>query len=193
MTVATEVSATQVITGKVRLSYVNIFKPRKSDDGDEKYSVMLLIPKSDKKTVKAILAAIEAAKEAGRTSKFGGKIPKNLKITFRDGDEERDTDDQPEYEGHYFMNVSSNRQPGIVDRRLRPIIDPTAVYSGCYARVEINAAPFNAEGSKGISFYLNNVQFLEDGEPLGGTISKPEDVFTAFDDDDDEDGDEGLL
>lgn len=186
---------TVVITGKVRLSYLNIFQPRKSSEegGKERYEVLLLIPKKDKKTIKDIRAAQDAALEAGKNTKFGGSIPKKPKLTLHDGDEEMDTDERPEYKGHMYMNVSTYRQPGIVDRRLRPIIDSTAIKSGDYARVEINAAAFNAEGSKGVSFWLNNLQFLEEGEALGGTFNKPEDVFTAFDDDEDEDGDEGLL
>lgn len=179
--------STRVITGEVRLSYVNIFEPRKSeDDRSSKYSALLLIPKSDTKTVTAIRAAIEAATQIGKDKVYGGKIPKNLKITFRDGDEEKDLDEQPEFEGHYFMNVTSLRKPGIVDRRRVPITDSTAVYSGCYARVDINAAPFNFEGTKGVSFYLNNVQFVRDGEPLGASSESAETAFDALDDEDDE-------
>ena len=50
---------TKVITGKVRFSYVNIFRSRAFQPGqDEKYSICLLIPKRDKETVKKIRAAM---------------------------------------------------------------------------------------------------------------------------------------
>lgn len=179
---------TRVVTGKVRLSYVNIFKPRKRDDDDdasEAYSVLLLIPKSDAKTRADLKAAIEAAKvrDAG---KWGGKVPANLKLTIHDGDTRDDLDEKPEYRGMLYMSVSSNRKPGIVDRNVQPILDPSEVYSGCYARVEINAAGYNTKGNRGISFYLNHVQKIADGEPLGG-MTRAEDVFEALGDEYDDD------
>lgn len=175
---------TKVITGKVRLSYAHLFKPVAIDDGQEpKYSVCLLIPKSDKQTLKKIKAAVEAAKQAG-ASKWGGKIPNNLKMPLRDGDEERP--DQEEYAGHYFLNANSKQAPGIVDKSLQPIMDSTEVYSGCYARASINFFAFNTAGNKGIACGLNNIQKLEDGDYLGGR-SRAEDDFDAMDDEDEDD------
>lgn len=170
---------TKVITGKVRLSYVHLFEPYSSFEGaDAKYSTVLLVPKSDTATVNAIKAAQKLALENGKSSKFGGSIPKAWKNTFRDGDEEGDLEKNPEYAGHYFMTVSNKTKPGLVDQQVRPILDQTELYSGCYARVSITAFPFNANGSKGVSFGLNHVQKLADGESLGG-ITKAEDDFGA--------------
>ena len=99
--------STTVITGKVRFSYVNIFKSRAFQSGqDAKYSVCLLIPKDDKATVKKIRAAIEEAIQEGIASKWGGKKPGNLKLPLRDGDDER-ADEAPEYEGMFFLNANS--------------------------------------------------------------------------------------
>lgn len=177
-------SDTKVITGKVRLSYAHLFKPVAVDDSQEpKYSVCLLIPKSDKQTLKKIKAAVEAAKQAG-TSKWGGKIPNNLKMPLRDGDEERS--DQEAYAGHYFLNANSKQAPGIVDKSLQPIMDSNEVYSGCYARASINFFAYNTAGNKGIACGLNNIQKLEDGDYLGGR-SRAEDDFDALDDDDEDD------
>lgn len=170
-------SHTRVVTGKVRLSYVHIFEPYTNDPEKEaRYSVTILIPKSDKATLDKINKAIEAAKEDGKTKTFGGKIPGNLKLTLHDGDEEADLERNPEYAGHMYMAMSSKTRPGVVDVDLNPILDSTQVYSGCYARVSINAFPYSNSGNKGISFGLNNVQFLEDGEPLGGR-TRAEDDF----------------
>jgi hypothetical protein len=172
-----EKSATRVVTGKVRLSYVHIFEPYTNDPEKEaRYSVTILIPKSDKATMKKILDAEAAAKEEGKASKFGGKIPSNLSSIIHDGDEEADLDRNPEYAGHMYMAMSSKQRPGVVDVDLNPILDSTQVYSGCYARVSINAFAYNTAGKKGVSFGLNNVQFLEDGEPLGGR-TRAEDDF----------------
>ncbi|MGD9678404.1 MAG: DUF2815 family protein [Vulcanibacillus sp.] len=173
---------TQVVTGRVRLSYANLFKPVAIDESQEpKYSLSILIPKSDKVTLKKIAAAIEAAKQAGAT-KWGGKIPANLKTPLRDGDEDRP--DQEEYAGHYFINASSRQKPGIVDSKLNEILDSTEVYSGCYGRVSVNFYAFNTAGNKGIACGLNNVQKLDDGDYLGGH-SRAEDDFEAIDDSDD--------
>ena len=176
--------STKVVTGEVRLSYAHIWKPVAISEGqDPKYSVCLLIPKSDKTTLGKIKKAIEAAKQAG-ASKWGGKIPANLKTPLRDGDEERA--DQPEFAGHYFMNANSKMAPGIVDRNVEPILDSTEVYSGCYARVSVNFYPYNHAGNKGIGCGLNNIQKLRDGDYLGGR-SKPEDDFDAVEVEDEDD------
>jgi hypothetical protein len=172
---------TKVVTGKVRLSYCHLFEPYSNDpDKEARYSVTILIPKKDKATLAKIDAAIAAAKEAGKP-KWGGKIPAGLKSTLHDGDEEADLERNPEYAGHMYMAMSSKTRPGVVDADLDPVLDPTSVYSGCYARVSINAFPYSNSGNKGISFGLNNVQFLEDGEPLGGR-TRAEDDFADIDD-----------
>lgn len=176
-----EKSLTRVVTGKVRLSYCHIFEPFSNDpDKEPRYSVTILIPKKDKITLDKIYKAEEAAKEDGKSSKFGGKIPANLSSIIHDGDEEADLDRNPEYAGHMYMSISSKTRPGIVDQDLNPILDSTAVYSGCYARVAMNAFAYNTSGKKGVSFGLNNIQFLEDGDPLGGR-TRPEDDFSDED------------
>jgi hypothetical protein len=176
-------SNTRLVTGKVRLSYVHLFEAYTSDPEEQepKFSVTILIPKKDKTTLANIEAAIEVAKEEGKKSKWDGKIPTNFKSTLHDGDEEADLERNPEYAGHMYMAMSSKQRPGVVDEDLNPILDSTQVYSGCYGRVSINAFPFSAKGNKGVSFGLNNVQFLEDGEPLGGRTRAEDDFADSSD------------
>lgn len=182
MAIKAKANNTKVVTGKVRFSYANVFQPRAISEGQEpKYSVCVMIPKSDKDTIEKIKAAIEAAKQEG-ASLWGGKIPANLKLPLRDGDTERP--DQPEFAGHYFLNASTKQKPGVVDKQLNPILDATEFYSGCYGRVSLNFFPFNQAGNKGVGCGLQNIQKLEDGEPLGGR-TRPEDDFEALEDDDD--------
>ena len=79
---------TKVITGiNTRLSYFHGWEPVSINGGAEKYSVSVLIPKSDTETVNAVNAAIDAAIEEG-IAKFGGKKPNKaaIKIPLRDGD-----------------------------------------------------------------------------------------------------------
>lgn len=167
---------TKVVTGKVRFSYAQVFEPRAMTEGaTPKYSVSLIIPKSDKKTLDKIKAAIASAIEEGKTSKWGGKIPKNLKTPLRDGDEEREEDEV--YAGSMFLSANSSNKPGIVDADLNTIMDKSEFYSGCYGRASINFYPFDSNGSKGVACGLNNLQKLEDGERLAGIGSTPEEDF----------------
>lgn len=178
--------STKVVTGKVRFSYVNIFKSRAFQaDQDAKFSICLLIPKEDKATLKKIKAAIDEAIQEGISSKWNGKKPANVKLPLRDGDEER-ADEAPEYEGMMFLNANSTQKPGIVDKDLNEILDPDEVYSGCWGRASINFYPFSVNGNKGIGVGLNNVQKLKDGEHLGSARASAESDF----DDDFEDDDE---
>ncbi|QGU95416.1 DUF2815 family protein [Clostridium bovifaecis] len=171
---------TKVITGKVRLSYVNVFKPRAAEEGQEpRYSLCILIPKNDKETISKINLAIEDAKSEGMS--LWGAITDGLKIPLRDGDEERG--DREEYIHHYFLNATSKQKPGIVDRNLKEITDESKVYSGCYGRVSIRFYPFNKNDSKGIGCTIFNVQKLSEGEALGK--SRACDDFSIIYDNDD--------
>ena len=172
----------KLVTGQVRLSYAHVWEPVSVNGGDEKYSVSLIIPKSDMKTINAIKQAVEEAKADGKT-KYGGKIPANLKLPLRDGDIERPDDEA--YRDSYFINANSNEKPQIVDRKVQAILDRSEVYSGCYARVSIALYPFNINGNKGVACGLGNIQKIADGEPLGGRTNA-EDDFTVFDDDEDD-------
>lgn len=179
--------STKVVTGKVRFSYVNIFRSRAfTQDQDAKYSICLLIPKEDKATVKKIRAAIEEAIQDGISSKWNGKKPASLKLPLRDGDEER-ADEAPEYEGMFFLNANSTQKPGIVDKDRNEILDPDEVYSGCWGRASINFYAFNTNGNRGIGVGLNNIQKLKDGEHLGSARMSAEDDFNDdFEDDEDD-------
>lgn len=170
----------KVVTGKVRFSYANIWEPKSINGSEEKYSVSLIIPKSDAKTIEEIQVAMEEAKQEG-IAKFGGKIPANLKLPLRDGDIDRSDDEA--YQGCYFINANSKDKPQIVDKKVKPILDPNEVYSGCYGRASINFYAFNQNGNKGIACGLGNLQKLEDGEPLSGH-SRAVDDFEAYGEDD---------
>ena len=176
----------KVITGpETRWSYANVWEPKSINGGTPKYSVSLIIPKSDTKTVEKIKAAIKAAYDEGQ-----GKLKGNsrtvpalsvLKTPLRDGDTERP--DDPVYANSYFINANSASAPGIVDADCQPIIDRSEVYSGVYGRASINFYAFNSNGNKGIACGLNNLQKIKDGEPLGGK-SRAEDDFSTEEDDD---------
>lgn len=176
---------TKVITEpKTRWSYANVWDPKSINGGAPKYSVSLIIPKSDTQTVEKIKAAIQAAYEEGQSKlKGNGKSVPALdliKTPLRDGDRERP--DDPTYAGCYFINANSATAPGIVDADRQPILERSEVYSGVYGRASINLYAFNSNGNKGIACGLNNLQKISDGEPLGGK-SRAEDDFASDDDD----------
>lgn len=169
---------TQIVTNKVRLSYAHLFKPYAHNPGQEpKYSVTILVPKTDTATKANIDRAIEAAKQEGITNKWGGQLPPVVKIPVHDGDGARQNG-QPfgdECKGHWVLTASSKQAPAVVDQAVQPILDQNEVYSGMYARVSINFFAYSSSGSIGIGAGLNNVQKLADGEPLGGRTSAAED------------------
>lgn len=172
----------RVVTNEVRLSYANVWAPKSINGSDEKYSVSLIIPKSDTETIGLINKAIDQAINDG-IAKFGGKNPNKaaLKLPLRDGDVEKDDE---AYEDAYFINCNSKTAPQIVDTNGVPITDETEVYSGCYARVSINFYAFNTNGNKGIACGLGNIQKTGDGESLGGgRVSAADDFGSPAGDD----------
>ena len=176
-------NTTRIVTGEVRLSYAHVWEPNSIQGGKPKYSVSLIIPKSDTATITAIERAVDAAIEAG-TAKFGGKRPNKaaLKLPLRDGDIERDDE---AYKGAYFLNANSLTAPQIGDQSVAPILDRAEVYSGCYARVSLSFYAFNTNGNRGIACGLGNIQKTRDGESLGGGRVSAETDFGALAADDD--------
>ena len=173
------INPTKVITGvKTRWSYANVWQAKSINGGTPKYSVSLIIPKSDTKTVTAVKNAIQAAYDEGQSKLKGNSksVPAltAIKTPLRDGDAERSDDEA--YKDSYFINANSATAPGIVDAARNPIIEHSEVYSGVYGRASINFYAFNSNGNKGIACGLNNLQKISDGEPLGGK-TRAEDDF----------------
>lgn len=178
--------ATKVITGvNTRWSYANVWEPKAMEGGKPKFSVSLIIPKSDTVTVGKIKAAIEEAYRDGQSKLKGNakSVPalSTLRTPLRDGDLERP--DDPAYANAYFVNANSTTAPGVVDANRNEILDKSEVYSGCYGRASISFYAFNANGNKGIACGLNNLQKIKDGEQLGGRASAESDFATEEDED----------
>ena len=176
----------KVITGKdTRWSYANVWEAKSINGGTPKFSVSLIVPKSDKVTVEKIKAAIQAAYEEGQAKLKGNgrSVPPltAIKTPLRDGDTERP--DDPAYANAYFINANSATAPGIVDTDCNPILSRSEVYSGVYGRASISFYAFNSNGNKGIACGLNNLQKIRDGEPLGGKASAASDFATDDADD----------
>lgn len=167
------------ITPEARLSYPNLFAPRAVKKGDkEKYSCTLIFPKQTD------LAQAKAACFAAAEKFFGADWRKKvqegklkLQFPFRRGDEP-DYLEKPGYGPEtIFIRASAEQRPGVVDQAVQPILDSTRIYPGCFVRASLRAFGYDNTGNKGVSFGLNNIQFLRDGESLGG-MSRAQDDFT---------------
>ena len=178
--------STKVTTGKVRFSFCNVWEPKApKGGGDPKYSVTLLIPKSDTATLGKIKQAMAEARESYVSRNGANSLPVKPNHTLHDGDGVRDSGDPygPECKGCYVITVSSKQKPVIVDAFRNEITDPLEVYSGCYGRASINFFGYNSNGKKGISAGLLAIQKLHDGDPFG-TIGSADDFDDGYADTD---------
>ena len=177
----------KVVTGRhTVMSYLTINEPKVPlGGGKPKYSVSLIIPKSDTETVEKIRAAIQAAYEEGQARLKGNakQVPalEELRLPLRDGDRERPRDQA--YRNSWFVNANSIEKPGVVDADRNPILETSELYSGIIGRASITFYAYNVNGNRGIAAGLNNIQKLADGKLLGGH-SRAEDDFADDEDDD---------
>ena len=159
--------ATKFVTGKIRVSYAFLSKPKQNDRGEDKFSATILVPKSDTAWLKTFRACeLEAAQK-----KFPGKkaeFYKAIKSVLHDGDGLRASGEPhgPECKGCWVFTASTSDRPGCVDENLQPLMEP--IKSGDYCRVSVNMYGFDTAGNRGVAAGLNNVQLLERGESLGG-------------------------
>lgn len=163
---------TKVLTGECRLSYCNLNAPRAAQQGGEaKYSVTLLIPKTDTATKADIDAAINDA----MTKLWNGVRPPQLKVPIYDGDGVRPNSGVPfgdECKGHWVMTAGTKNKPQVVGiDNINCELAPSDVYSGMYGRVTINFYGYSNSGNRGVGCGLGNVLKTREGEPLAGGAS----------------------
>lgn len=176
--------STKVVTGKVRFSFVHVFEPQAPVGGGEpKYSVTLLIPKSDAATMAKVQAAMQEARTNFCNRNGANALPAKPTHTLHDGDGVRPGGEPfgPECRGCWVITVSAKQKPVVVDAFGNPVSDPAEVYSGCYGRASINFYGYNQAGKKGISAGLLAVQKLHDGEPFG-TVGSADDFNDGYSD-----------
>lgn len=175
---------TKVLTGEVRLSYVHLVKPYANStnaNAKPRYSVTILIPKSDVATKADIDASMQAAYEDGVKNKWQGLRPQLASPLIWDGDGKRRGGDSfgPECKGHWVLTASTpddQRKPQVVDiSNIHSELAPQDIYSGMYARVTLNFFSFSTGGNRGVGCGLGNVMKTRDGEPLSGGSSAASD------------------
>lgn len=171
--------ATKVLTGKVRLSYAHLTEAHASVAGAEpKYSVTLLIPKTDTATKADIDSAIQAAIEAGKQGAWKGVVPPQVRTPIYDGDGVRQSGVPfgDECKGCWVITANSKQKPQVVDiSNINVELAPYDIYSGMYARVTLNFFAYANSGNKGVGCGLGNVLKVADGEPLSGRSSAASD------------------
>ena len=169
----------KVLTGEVRLSYCNLTTPRAAKQGGEpKYSVTILIPKTDVATKADIDAAIQAAAQEALTKVWNGARPPMLAVPIWDGDGVRKSGVPfgDECKGHWVMTASTKNKPQVVGiDNINCELAPSDIYSGMYGRVTIRFFGYSNSGNKGIGCGLGNVLKTRDGEPLSGQASAASD------------------
>lgn len=179
----------KVMTPEFRLCFPALFEPKSFDtdtsqNANAKYSMVMVFPKS------ADISALKEAATAAILAKWPDKAsrPKNLKSPFRDGSEKED------WEGFgsetIFIAASTKSRPGIVDQKRQPIFDSNEIYAGCYCRATIVPWAYDKAGNRGVSFWINNVQKLRDGESLSGRVAAENDFDATEEADPFEDGSE---
>ena len=167
--------ALKCLTGEVRLSYANLCTPRANNPGeDPKYSVTLLIPKTDIATKADLDASIEAAAQDGMQRLWNGVRPPMMRTPIHDGDGVKENGEPygEECRGHWVLNASSKQKPDVVhSSNLNVQLSPGDVYSGMYARVTIRFFAYASSGNRGVGCGLGNVMKIREGEPLSGKSS----------------------
>lgn len=179
-----------ITTGIGTLSFPHIFPATadKNDKGEPVYNIQIIIPKTQREDIRALLAAIQKVGKA----KWGDKW-KQVRVPLRDGDKEKDelTEDgstkgekYPERLGAYFLNARSSKPVGVYARDLSVITNHDEVYGGCKGKISITFYPYSTSGNHGIGAGLNGVQKVSDGEAFGGGRPSVESMFDMLDDDD---------
>lgn len=179
-----------ITTGIGTLSFPHIFPSTasKKDDGTPSYDIQIIIPKTQREDIRALLAAIQKVGKA----KWGDNW-KKVRVPLRDGDKEKDelTEDgttkgekYPERLGAYFLNARSSKPVGVFARDLSAITDPEEVYGGCKGKISVTFYPYSNSGNHGIGAGLNGVQKVADGEAFGGGRPSVESMFDMLDDED---------
>lgn len=180
-----KITPTICILGPVRLSYLNVFKPRMNDIRKcEEYSCTLLIPKAPNEfnaNPTGLLKEIREVIEVALVEKFK-EIPKKWETCLHDGDVETNNDGEPKHPGYWYTSTRSSTDypPVLIDGSRKPVIDASAWQSGDWGYAKLSFYGFEFEGKKGCSTSLRAIQFTKKDEPFG-TNQDPEAVAAEFD------------
>lgn len=190
----------KIITPEFRASYPSVFQARKVNQNDPneqaKFSITMIFrvaetPESKKRGEKVVdLKDIKAAVAKIFQEKLGANWQQELqkrksdqsmlyRTPFKDGNSPELREKDGHGVGTVIVRASSQYKPGVVDAQKAEILNPQDFFGGCYARASLHAYWYNTKGNQGVTFGLDNVQKLRDGEPFSGR-TKAEDDFDAI-------------
>jgi hypothetical protein len=192
MTTKTETKKTHYLSPIVRVSFCNVWKPRKDT---EKYDItgIMDLPKDLSEKDKARWNAIkqimiDAKKE--KWPKFSGPVM----CTIRTGkgyktedffSDPVDCEKYPEYKDKVIIKaMSSGRQPEIIGPDKEEIIVQDDFYSGCYAVLSLTAFAWENSGKKGVSLGVNHIMKVKDGTRFVGNSGTAAQAFEEIEADD---------
>lgn len=165
---------TEINLRNVRISYPHLFEPfAYQGQGKAKYSAKFLIPKSDKEQVQKIVETIKALAAATYKDK---RVPPSEKLCLRDGD----TTGRAEDEGYWVLSASDDRRPVVVNRDKSPLVaEDEVIYPGCWVNAKVNLWAQDNQYGKRVNANLWGVQFVKDGDRLGGgrKSETPDEMF----------------
>ena len=158
-----EMKATDIVTPPCRLSFPSLFEKSATFRGsdDKKYQASLLLPPE------VDLKPFYACMEAAMLAKFGKPIKLPASKNPVKNCDEKDLDGYDE--GWHYINCKSGYQPNVLDQKRQEILDPERIFAGCWVRMHLSAFAWDhPTGGRGISFSLNSVQLVREGERLDG-------------------------
>jgi hypothetical protein len=148
-------------------AYVHEPRPALNPGGEPQYSITLVFPKT------ADLSRLKTAAKVAVELKWPKGRPAQLRSPFRDGDTERS--DDPIFANSIFVTAKCRDKPQIVDGAVRPLVNPLDFYSGCKCKASLYAFAYDVSANQGVSFILNNLQKISDGDRLSGRRPAAED------------------
>lgn len=181
-------AATLVTTPKAMLSYphLDVAQPGQKPGDKAKFSATFVFaPGTD-------LSVLQAAVMAAAEEKYPGKAAELFRIGTLRSPFRKDAEAKGYPAGSIFVNCRTERQPGLVylwpgsekdaNGRVLPARIPQDkiredLYAGAFVRAQLRAFAYDNSGNKGVSFALNNVQKLADGDRIDGR----QDATEAFD------------
>jgi hypothetical protein len=173
-----EEERTDVVTPVCRLSFPNLFEARApNENATPKFSASLLFDEAAQGTEQ--FKRMRQMVEAAIVQKWGNNPPRKLRRPFLTIDDLNNVPDGYEDE-HVIVRCNTTIQPGVVDQHRQEIIDPSTIYPGCYVRAALHAFAWSHKtGGNGVSFGLDHIQFVKDGQPFSKR-SKPTDIFDSL-------------
>ena len=165
----------RVITPPAIVSFPRFFKPEPGPQGGEpKYSgAFIMTEGSDLTGLKAAIVAAGVEKFGDRFADLVRSDP-NFRLPLR-----TDAAGKGYPEGSTFFNATSKYKPQVVDGNLQEILDYETVYAGAIVLASVTAFGYD-NVQKGVSFALNNVQFLRDGDRLDNRVSASDEFDKAM-------------